>query len=356
MRDFDLYVIGDSHTNFWNGSGDQDLPDTLPGVRSQAIPGATAYSLLSETSKTQGRNITLHAVRQAIDQGFTGWVMLNFGANDCNAWIWRQVPRLSLKDSIRVVVERYACFIREVRALYPKVAVFGPPAATKNDDTGTEVERNLAVIVFTAMLKERLLPEEIPVISMAEAMIAPDGTSVAHLYRDDKLHATQLLMPYALQLVNDALGIRVGIADDPLRMTNSRIRHFAAVEHCELMGRKWLRFSLRGGTQYIEEIGLWQQTFEQLGPIEFSLSPDRTNYTYYTLSDPSPSEAATKKRYIKVAQHASELLFSSPVRDLSAREIEIYAHSSQIAKFSRYSRDALFAIRDQILQVAPVRI
>ncbi len=353
MQGIELFVVGDSHTNFWNGSGNQGASDCIPGVRSLTIPGATAYSLLSETSVTQARIVALQAIRDAVAQGLRGWLMLSFGANDCNGWIWRQVPRLTLGDAISEVVDRYITFINEVREIYPKVAIFGPPATTDSPlhlaNVGTEAERNAAVLIFTGMLIERLWPLAIPVVSMAEAMIGRDGHADTHLYCDDKWHPAQIMMPYALQLTNAALGLHLKIADDPLVMKESRIRNFSAVDPCEMFDMQWLRFMLPEGGQYIAEIGIWPDTFRSLQRIDIATSLDMTYEmrSWHFSEDGSP---ATQKRYFRLDLYARHLLFASPARLITEHDIEIYKCGSQISNYIPYFRESLFAIRDSVLQ------
>ena len=355
MRGVKLFVIGDSHTNFWNGTGDHETPDQIPGIRTLTIPGATAYSLLSETSFSQARTITLSAVKQAVAHEFDGWLMLNFGANDCNAWIWRQVPRVTLQESVSLVVDRYIRFIHEIRAIYPKVAVFAPPATTKTRDVGTEAERNLAILLFTSMAKTRLSAFDVPVMSMARAMIAPDGSSLPHLYRDDKLHALQMLLPYALHLVNTALGLKLSMMDDPLCMKESRIHDFADVDHCDIFDRHWIRYTLREGAQYISEIAAWPQTFQELGGIDVAITLDSANYKLFPIACPANDAPPAQKCYMPIGHHAREVLFSSHVRKIEDGEIEIYQYGSQISQFYPYSREVLFALHDHIMQAEPVR-
>ena len=359
MRDTQLLVIGDSHTNFWNGTGNPEGYDTLPGIRSHTIHGALAYSLLKENSLTNARNLTLGSVYAAVAEGFSGWILLNFGANDCNGWIWRQVPRLRLETAIRGVVERYAAFIAEVREIYPKVAIFGPPACTKSPlflgDVGTEPERNLAILVYTSMLKERLEPLGIPVMSMARAMMSPDGRARGELFWDCN-HASQAMMPYALKLVNDTLGLNLVLHDDLLRMQEYRVRTFEGIDYCEQFDRRWLRFVIPEGAQYISDIAIWPKTFAELACVDIVTSLDRRSYELTSFNFVDGFEAPTQLRYLPVNRHARNILVASPIRDILEEELEVYKVGSHISQLAAYSSESLFALHDRIMQQTLVSV
>lgn len=359
MRDTELLVIGDSHTNFWNGTGHPDGDDSIQGVRSQTIPGALAYSLIKEHSQTDARALTLGTVYAAVAEGFQGWIMLNFGANDCNGWIWRQLPRISFEESVRAVVERYVQFINEVRAIYPKIAVFAPPATTKSPlflgDVGTEPERNLAILVFTSMLEQRVGPLRIPVISMARAMLTPAGKSRGDLFWDCN-HSSQAMMPYALKLVNETLGLNLRRHDDPVRPQEYRVRTFASVDTCDLFEKNWLRFVLPEGAQYISDIAVWPDTFAELGQIEVVTSLDRHTYKIQSYDFHDDANTCRLPRYLPVGQHARNILLSSPVRAIDQTDVEIYKYASPISELLNYSSDALFALHDRVMQQTPIPV
>jgi hypothetical protein len=347
MRDIDLFVIGDSHASFWNGTGDEGMPDSIPGIRTLGIGGATAYSLVKETSRSQARPKAFAGIREALAAGFSGWILLYFGANDCNAWTWRQVPRLSLQQSVCETVDRYTAFIQEVRALHPKVAVFGPPAATLISDMGSQAERNLAVLLFTSMLEGRLKPSGVPVLSMARIMIDFDGNSMATMYRKDAMHVMQVLLPYALQIVNSRLGLRVG-GKDPLFMQESRIEHFQSIDYCDMFDRTWLRYTLPGGSHYLKSVAIWPDTFAELGKLDFGFTINSLEYQGCGATF-DPSRAPTEKQFIPLGYHAREVLIASSERKSEPGDVEFYQYGSHIARHRSYFRDVLFALHDRIM-------
>lgn len=355
MRGVELFVIGDSCTRFWNGSGNDGVPDSVPGVRTLCIPGATAYSLLSETSRTQARTLVLSGVRQAIIEEFSGWLMLYFGSNDCNAWIWRQVPRITLAEAVRDVVDRYVRFLHEVREIYPTIAVFAPPAATKIRNIGTEVERNLAVLLFESMLHDRLDPHGIPVISMARAMIAPDGATISSFYCEDLLHPRQSLFPYAAQLVNAALGLKITVLDNPLNMREMRIERFCAITPSEGAHRPGLHWHIADGVKYVTELGIWPQTFRALGPLEIVFRLAGGDERYVHLSPPDDTWPLAKKYYVPLGYHAREIIIRPERRLITPNDVAFYAYSSQMSAYQEYSVASLFALHDQLLAKATRR-
>ncbi len=352
MHDTQLFVIGDSQTNFWNGTGHQDGHDEIPGIRSHSIAGALAYSLVKDTSITDARLLAMASVCTAASEDFRGWIMFNFGANDCNGWIWRHVPRLGIEEAVRVVVDRYISFIYEMREIYPKIAIFGPPASTKSPyflgDVGTEPERNLLILLFTSMLKARLAADNIPVISIARTMIAPDGTSREDLYWDSN-HASQAMMPYALQLVNQALGLQLTLPNI-VPINEYRIRNFEAVEIHEAFDKTWLRFVIPQGSQYISEIGLYADTFAELEQVEIATSLDRRTYIASSYNFSDHQATARQRIYLPIGRYARNVLVHSPVRPIEANDVELFKYGSPISEFPNYCRESLFALHDQILQ------
>jgi hypothetical protein len=355
MRDVKLFVIGDSHADFWKGSDQQNVYDRIPGIRTLRIHAATAYALLNDQSRSQARTIALNGAREAARDGFQGWIMLNFGANDCGTWIWRHVPRLTLLESVGIVVERYIQFIHEMRTIYPKIAVFAPHAAAKNPDMGTETERNLAVLLFGSLTKERLRAYNIPVISITRAMIDSDGRSIPHLFQADRIHQTQALMPLALHRVNQVLGLHLG-SDDPLFMEGSCIEEFLSIDYCELFDRHWIRYRLMHGSEYIKELLITSEILAELGALDITVSTDSLHFTGLPTGVPNPSLAHLGRQSIPIDCHAREILISSQARAIKAHEIVMYRYSSHPSRHIPYSREVLFALHDDLMQSERRRI
>ena len=124
-----LLVIGDSHAKFWKGHDNLLGEDLLPGVRTREIPGGLAYTLTKEHSTVGARQISLHTIREAIAQGFDGWLLLSFGEIDMRAHAMYHAMyhaiSIGVVESVRSIVTQYIAFIHEVRTLHSKVAVLG---------------------------------------------------------------------------------------------------------------------------------------------------------------------------------------------------------------------------------------
>jgi hypothetical protein len=351
--DTQLFVIGDSHANFWNGSGNWQGEDSIPGVRTHPVPAALAYNLVEEVSTTDSRRTVLEALFGVVEKGFHGWVMLGFGSVDCQLFVWQHAPTLGFEESVRRVVKRYAAFLRELRLVHEKIAVWGPFAAHESAETdtavGTQIERNLALLLFTGMLKRELASSRIPVLSMLEEMIDAEGRTRRELYQPDLTHFTQALMPRALSLVNSALGTSLDPGQRALSICEQRITAFERVEILERFDQSWLSFLLPEGAQLLTHIALWQSVFAVVRTISIATSVDGKTYDFFDVTVCTEGAAARDQEYIPINRHARHILIRGHRAALAHSDVACYIQASRLSTISHYHRGSLLAMRDALL-------
>lgn len=190
---------------------------------------------------------------------------------------------------------------------------------------------------------------------MARAMIAPDGTTFSSFNTEDLLHPRQSLFPYAAQLVNETLGLKITELDDPLNMREARIERFRAITPSEGPHRPGLRWEFAEGVKYVTELGIWPQTFRALGPLEITLRLAVGEERYVHLSPPDNAWPLTKKCYVPLGYHAREVIIRADRRLIASRDVAFYAYRSEMSAYQEYSRASLCALHDQLLAKATRR-
>lgn len=351
--DTQLFVIGDSHADFWNGTGNWQGEDTISGVRTVSVPAALAYDLVEEVSTTDSRRTVLEALFGAVERGFNGWVMLGFGAVDCQLFVWQHAPTLGFEESVRRVVKRYATFLRELRLVHEKIAVWGPFAAHESAESdtavGTQIERNLALLLFTGMLKRELASSRIPVLSMLEELIDVGGRTRRDLYQPDLSRFTQAIMPRALSLVNSALGTSLHPAQRPLSIFEQRLTFFERVERVERFDHSWLSFLLPEGAQFLTQLSLWQSDFDVARTISIATSVDGQTYDFFEATVRTEGAAAHDQQFVPINRHARHILIRGHRAQLAPSDVFLYVQASRLSTFLQYHRGSLLAMRDALL-------
>lgn len=339
--DTQLLVIGDSHATFWNGTGDSLATPVIPGIRSVTIPGALAWDLLDETSSSNARRFALGAVATAMREGFDGHIMLSFGSGDCDTSIWREVHQFGLQEAVKRCVDRYVAFILTVRSLHNKVAIWGPIAAVKADVddgvVGSEAERNLAILVFTAMLEERLTEHEVPVVSMAEKLL-------------DAPMSPQKMMSYALRVVNTALRLQLGErTGSPLKLDEHLVREFADARYIELFDKTWLQLVVPEGAQFFTDLSISREVFSAVGNVGVATTWDGKNFEYEEITQQNSVPGADGRHIVHIQRHARKLFIYGQMRTLAASEINLYIRGTQLQQSESFDRATLLALRDRIV-------
>jgi hypothetical protein len=144
-----------------------------------------------------------------------GTVMLCFGEIDCRYHLLRQAE-LQERDVEEVVsgcVDRYARVALEVQAMGFTTCVWGvvpanEVAAGEEDSEypfwGTARERNAVARIFNGMLADRLELRGVPVISIFDSLLGPDGLPKRGYYMDS-VHLSQTALPLATEAISARL-------------------------------------------------------------------------------------------------------------------------------------------------------
>ena len=348
-----LLVIGDSHANFWNGTGDWHGDNTITGIVATAIPGALAYNLVAQASTTNSRQKVFQTLHAAHENGFRGWLMLGFGTVDCETFIWQHANSLGFEGAVAVVIERYVSFILEVRQLHPQIVIWGPIAskkATVHDIVvGNQVERNLAILVFTAMLKVRLAGHGIQVLSMAEEMLERNGHTREDVFLHDMSHASQILMPYALQIVNHALSLNLRKRELPVTFTEQKLTAFEDTSYIHKFECMWLQVVLTEGAQMVTEVCLPRTIFSQVMRVRIATSIDNKTFEFNEATCSGKVNGPKEMHSIPVGRHARKVLIYAEMRPLTSEEISIYVRASDMHSAPEYNYKSLLSLRDQIV-------
>lgn len=331
-----LLVVGDSHARFWRGNdGVREMPDSIPGVLTCETPGAIAFNLLNDNSTMLGRQKALAILDFAQERGFDGWLMLSFGEIDLRVHVFKHAPRIGLIKALQDIVHPYVGFIEEIQNRFKKVAVWAP-IASQSEDTiymqaaptvGSEVERNFATMVFTKILECRLAAKEVPVLSLLPLMIGDDGRTLHNLLHDD-VHASQVLMPSALDLVRRKLGLQLRLPASPLEFSSYVADDFTYRGEAEINGKIWLMHELRNAFHFKEIRFPVDETIE-LGNVDVMTSIDGENCTSYCL--PVARLPDGRVRSITLDQISRFLYIRSDVHRFAPVDVELRIATTRLA-------------------------
>jgi hypothetical protein len=154
-----------------------------------------------------------------------GTVMLCFGEIDCRYHLLRQAEsqERDVEEVVSECVARYARVVLEVQAMGFATCVWGVIPASEvapgEEDPeypvwGTVRERNAVARMFNGLLADRLEPRGVPVISIFEDLVGPDGVPKRGYYMDS-VHLSQTALP----LATDAIFARLSATRSETRRT-----------------------------------------------------------------------------------------------------------------------------------------
>ena len=208
-----IYCIGDSHVSFFSGynaiipkwTEDPDYKGKIECFKPIRVGPSTAYGLLSENTKSDGRRIMFAALK-TIPEGST--VLLCFGEIDCRVHVCCQAiqQNKSYEAIVDDCLERYLKVIDEVRAMGFKVIVWNIIASVKPEIEGSDMvngsvkDRNMATVYFNSALRKRL-PEDVYFLDIFDKLLDQSRWMVRTEYYMDDVHLSYSAMPFVLDIL-----------------------------------------------------------------------------------------------------------------------------------------------------------
>lgn len=207
-----IYVIGDSHVNFFSG---QELinfvpfefdirccRDILVYFKTFNLGPVLAYNLNRGNSQNKVKEkIDFLLTQNIIPKG--AYILCCFGEIDLRTQVFKQtkLQNTSYQKVVDDILKGYASFLQKMTTLGYKMICWGPVASQKdkckgNKDfpaVGTEIERNLATKYFNQQLEKICAGLGVHFVSIYENLIDKNGKTKAK-YFADKCHLSQKAM------------------------------------------------------------------------------------------------------------------------------------------------------------------
>lgn len=236
-----VHVIGDSHAALFSGADSmidawpRSVRDPSGRFRAYRLGPALAFNLSELESNARGREKLLATLAYGPVPP-RGTVMLCFGEIDCRYHLLRQaeLQARDVEDVVSECVSRYADVALEVQAMGFTTCVWAVVPANEvapgEEDTeypirGTARERNDVARTFNDLLASRLEPHGIPVISISDDLVGPDGLPRRSYYMDP-VHLSQKAFPLAAEAIS-ARGL--GVPGEPRKEAEDRVLDGARV-------------------------------------------------------------------------------------------------------------------------------
>jgi hypothetical protein len=357
LLDAQLIVVGDSHSHLF--SGYDFNPNGMrfaPHIRTQPVGPALAWTLMSENSTVDGRNKTLATFRGARDFGYTGWLMLSFGAIDLNCHIMERAVKSAMIVAVRDLVTRYVTFIDEVRKIYPKVAVWGPPPALsegamelyenyygQNTVLGSEIDRNYAILLFNNFLNQALTPRGVPFLSVAETFMHENGRT-NHAFFIDNNHFNVRTMPFILDLVEERLSLSFERPAEYKNLAPVELARITHLFHTAPLQSDYIRFTFPSH-RFVTDIAFEAPRACHLDVLEVSTarehSPGSASLTFSNVKIPAGAQVI-----LNFNQWARRLSFKLITDDCTIDTIKIIGLAGQFSRTADEMGNSLSAMRN----------
>ena len=336
MSAIKLYVIGDSHAAFWKGSSVRFGRRQISEIETVTI----------------AESFSAPAVVAALPPAYDGWVLLTFGDINYADEIWRKAQEVGFADAVRSVAERYAGEILAIKQAHQKLAVWGPPAAANTHASavtiGNTIERNLALVSLTALLKTLLAPQRVPVLSVIDDMLAPDGTTLP-FYFEDCMHLSQAVMPTALRLLQNQLAVDIDARNVLLGIAEQRVTKFASVERVVHANNQWTEFCLPGEVRFITEVVIPRDRFAPLVQISIATTIDGSAFPSNAYQFHGPLGEAREVVALPVMAYAKKILLWAEQGYVEEHDVDIFERVSPLSNMAHYTKASMLALRDEIL-------
>ncbi len=202
-----IFVIGDSHVNFFSGNEEinfielcfriNSCNDKLEKFATLHLGPALAYNLINNNSSSKAKE----KIEFLIDEKFIfpeDRILFSFGEIDLRVQVMNHVnnKKKPLEEVIDTIVNNYFSFLIYMKDKgFKNISLWAPiPTGRITSDefpmNGSEEERNIATQLFILKLKEKLKDIDIKVFSLFEFLI--DEKLITRIeYLADNIHLSQ---------------------------------------------------------------------------------------------------------------------------------------------------------------------
>ena len=218
-----IYVIGDSHVNFFSGNEELAFVPVGNGINtSKQIAGlpfsvfhmgpCLAYNTRRFNTTYRFREKLDYLLSNIIEAGAE--IMFVLGWVDIRAHVYKQSMKnaCTFEEIINNILNNYVEMMADVKKKGYKVYCFGPigalsektPSQEVFENSGTEVEQNIATAYFIKKLHEMCRKENIEFISLFEKLITDYMHTRLDYLCSDGCHLGQAAMPLLIEALKDA--------------------------------------------------------------------------------------------------------------------------------------------------------
>lgn len=211
-----IYVLGDSHTNFFSGeefirfikykNGINKVYPLINCFKPYHLGSTLAYNIANPNSSTQGLKRVNWLLKNKIPK--ESILILCFGEIDIRCHVIKQskVQNKTTEEIIDNIINNYAKFIKYLQEKDYKIITWAPIASPKDIWTdnpdypkiGTEDERNYATKIFNEKLEQLSKEHNFINCSIFPKIIDKDNKTIEK-YIADECHLSQKALPLMVE-------------------------------------------------------------------------------------------------------------------------------------------------------------
>jgi len=212
-----IYVIGESHTNFFGGNeflqfkpyknGVEKVTQLLDCFTPYHLGPVTAYNAVNSSSQTKGFEKIQWLLRKKIIPS-KSIILLSLGEIDIRCHVIKQSEKQnkSIEEIIDIILVNYLQLIKYLQSRGFKIITWGPIASQKDDWTnnpdypkvGSELQRNYATEIFNAKLEALSQKNGFVNCSIYKKLVNVDNTTISE-YIADQCHLSQSALPLMIE-------------------------------------------------------------------------------------------------------------------------------------------------------------
>jgi len=216
-----IYVIGDSHTNFFGGT---EYINFLPlenhiNTSCNLVDFFKTFHLgpaLAYNSNTNSSTNTLAKTLYLIEKNYLppkSTLLLCFGEIDIRVHVLKQAEKQNktVEQVIEDILDNYLKYLKILQNKGYHIICWGAIASQKDEwetnpdypKYGSEIERNQATSQFNKKLKEICLANKLRFLSIFDDLVTADGETIEDFLAKDKCHLSQKAIPLVVKALID---------------------------------------------------------------------------------------------------------------------------------------------------------